>query len=349
MLTMAVSIRAAVERLLVAWLVAIVLLATGCGGSPTSPTPPTGPGPDPPAGLTIACPPSFTASTIGNASVAVTFPNPSTTGGRAPIAISCTRQSGSFFPLGATPVQCSATDAASATASCSFTVTVAPGPQLIRTRFLAFGDSFTEGEVTVPVPSAMTDRDPFSFILTVVPEASYPSRLATLMRSLYPPQASAISVLNSGRSGEWAEDGARRLPGVMASARPEVLLLLEGANDLAALGASGVSRAAVALDTMAREGRARGARVFMATLPPSRPTGVHALPQSTIVALNDRIRATAAGEGAVLVDLYTALSSDVTRFIGVDGLHPTEAGYSRMAEVFLEAIRLQFEVMLEVR
>jgi lysophospholipase L1-like esterase len=195
----------------------------------------------------------------------------------------------------------------------------------------------------------MAARDPFSFILTVVPEASYPMRLATLMRSLYPPQASAISVLNSGRSGEWAEDGARRLPGVMASARPEVLLLLEGANDLAALGASGVSRAAVALDTMAKEGRARGARVFIATLPPSRPSGVHALPQSTIVALNDRIRATAAGEGAMLVDLYTALSSDVTRFIGIDGLHPTEAGYSKMAEVFLEAIRLQFEVMLEVR
>ena len=52
----------------------------------------------------------------------------------------------------------------------------------------------------------------------------------------------------------------------------------------------------------------------------------------------------AAGEGAVLVDLYTALSVDVTRFIGVDGLHPTEAGYARMAEVFFEAIRVTLEV-----
>ena len=87
----------------------------------------------------------------------------------------------------------------------------------------------------------------------------------------------------------------------------------------------------------------------MATLPPSRASGVHAVPQSAIIALNDRIRTTAAGEGAVLVDLYAALSSDVTRYIGSDGLHPTEAGYSRMAEVFLQAIRLQFEVNLEVR
>ena len=340
MLTMAVSIRAAVERLLVAGLVA--LSAAGCN-SPTGPTPPTGP--EPPSGppaLTIACPPSITASTINGAPVPVTFANPTFSGGRAPIAISCSRQSGSMFPMGATPVQCIATDAISTTASCSFTVTVASAPQLSRTRFLAFGDSFTEGEVSVP--GAMSARDPFSFVLTVVPDASYPSRLAVSMRGLYAAQANAISVVNGGRSGEWAEDGARRLPGVMASVRPEVLLLLHGANELTGLGTPGVSRAAAALDTMAKEGRNRGARVFMATLPPSRPTGVHAIPQSTIVALNDRIRTTAGGEGAVLVDLYTGLSSDVTRFIGVDGLHPTEAGYARMAEVFLEAVRRTLEV-----
>lgn len=247
-----------------------------------------------------------------------------------------------MFPMGASPVQCIATDVIAATSSCSFTVTVAPLPQLTRTKFLAFGDSFTAGEVTVP--GSMSARDPFNFILTLVPDASYPSRLAVAMRSVYTTQLQSLSVVNAGRSGEWAEDGARRLPGVMANVRPEVLLLLEGVNDLGGLGTPGVSRAAIALDTMAKEGRNRGARVFMATLPPSRLTGVHALPNTTIVALNDRIRATAAGEGAVLVDLYTALSVDVTRFIGVDGLHPTEAGYARMAEVFFTAIQATLEV-----
>ena len=60
--------------------------------------------------------------------------------------------------------------------------------------------------------------------------------------------------------------------------------------------------------------------------------------------MNDRIRTTAAGEGAVLVDLYSALATDVTRYIGLDGLHPTEAGYQRIAETFDAAVRANLEV-----
>jgi lysophospholipase L1-like esterase len=256
--------------------------------------------------------------------------------------VSCSRTSGSLFPVGTTTVQCSATDSAATISSCSFTVTVVQAPQLSRTRFLAFGDSITEGEVTVPTSSSM--HAPYLVPLRVVPEASYPTRLSTMLFTRYTTQATTISVTNAGRSGESAEDGARRLPGVMANVRPDVLLLLEGANDLAVLGAPGVSRAAAALDTMAKEGRNRGARVFMATLTPCRPSGQRAVPNATIVALNDRIRTIAAGEGAVLVDLYSALSTDVTRYIGVDGLHPNEAGYLRMAEVFFVTIQATLEV-----
>jgi lysophospholipase L1-like esterase len=338
---MAVSIRAAAGRLLGAWLVALCLTASGCS-SPTEPSPPPSPPTPEPSSLTITCPPSITASTTNGAPVPVTFANPTTAGGRPPIAISCSRTSGSLFPLGATTVQCSATDATATIVSCSFTVTVTSAPQLSRTRFLAFGDSFTEGEVTVP--SSSPTRDPYNFVFRIVPEASYPTRLSSLLLSRYPQQASTLSVVNSGRAGEWAEEGARRLPGVMANVRPDVLLLLEGVNELAALGAPGVSRAIAALDTMAKEGRNRGARVFLAMLPPSRPSGPRAVPAPTILALNDRIRTLAAGEGAVLVDLHAALSADVTRYIGIDGLHPTEAGYLRMAEVFFEAIRAALEV-----
>ena len=59
--------------------------------------------------------------------------------------------------------------------------------------------------------------------------------------------------------------------------------------------------------------------------------------------MNDEVRVIAAGEGATLVDLYTALASDVTRYIGVDGLHPTEAGYRRMADEFFARIRETME------
>ena len=46
----------------------------------------------------------------------------------------------------------------------------------------------------------------------------------------------------------------------------------------------------------------------------------------------------------MLVDLYTSMLPDVFRYIGVDGLHPNEAGYTRMAELFLQAIQADLEV-----
>ena len=52
----------------------------------------------------------------------------------------------------------------------------------------------------------------------------------------------------------------------------------------------------------------------------------------------------ASREGAVLVDLYAAMLPDVQRYIGVDGLHPNEAGYTRIAELFFQAIQANLEV-----
>jgi lysophospholipase L1-like esterase len=217
-----------------------------------------------------------------------------------------------------------------------------PAPQLSRTRLLAFGDSITAGEVTSPVASAQAGGWPFQYV--VVPSASYPSQLASLLRARYTTQTAAIQVANEGRPGEWAEDGARRLPGVISSSRTEVLLLLHGYNELASFGTAGPGRAALWIDTMAKEGRNRGARVFVATLTPPRPAGARALSAIAVADLNARIRATALGEGAVFVDLYAALAGDIQRYIGADGLHPTEAGYARMAQTFFDAIRADLEV-----
>jgi lysophospholipase L1-like esterase len=177
----------------------------------------------------------------------------------------------------------------------------------------------------------------------IVPSASYPTQLLSQLRARYTSQTSAIQVTNAGRPGEWAEDGVVRLPGVMSSSRPEVVLLLQGSNDVGALGTPGIQRASRAIDTMAREVRNRGARLFLATLPPTRPTGSVAIPISSIQSLNALIRTTARGENAVLVDVYQALSTDVNRYIGADGLHPTEAGYQRIAETFFAAIRADLE------
>jgi lysophospholipase L1-like esterase len=84
--------------------------------------------------------------------------------------------------------------------------------------------------------------------------------------------------------------------------------------------------------------------LFLATLPPSLPPGDHAVADSLIRALNSQIRSIATGENAVLVDFYTGMSGNLSRYISADGLHPTEAGYDRMAELVSLAIRANLEV-----
>lgn len=316
----------------------LVAIFWGCSSGPTSPSPSPNPQPPPEStpALTITCPAPTSATTPTGQPVAVTFPAPTASGGRAPIQVSCTPASGSLFPAGPTTVRCTASDALGITSTCDFTVTVNLPPRLSRTSFLAFGDSLTAGEVAAAVASGQ------SYTLVVIPSASYPTQLAQRLRSRYTSQTLQIS--NAGVPSEWATDGAKRLPGVMASVRPEVLLLLEGGNELSALGIPGIQQAATAIDTMAKEGRNRGARVFLATLPPPRPSGKNAIPLAHVQALNDRIKITAAGENAVLVDLYDALNTNVNLYIGADGLHPTEAGYIRIAETFFAAIQAALEV-----
>jgi lysophospholipase L1-like esterase len=247
-----------------------------------------------------------------------------------------------MFPVGASTVQCTATDAGAIARSCTFVVNVAPPPpQISRTRFLTFGDSTTLGEVTEPIGSLRGGQP--NYRMVIVPTASYPTQLLSMLRARYTTQIAALEMINAGSPGEWAEDGALRLPGLLANQRPQVVLLLEGTNDLSARGTAGVQTAWRAIDLMAKEIRNRGARAFLATLPPSRP-GLRAIPLSLIQTLNTNIRATARGEGAVLVDIYEALIVDPTRYIGVDGLHPNEAGYQRIAETFFAAIRQDLEI-----
>lgn len=315
------------------------LLVVSCGGpnTPTSPTPTP-----PPGTLTVTCPTGVVASTTAT-SVAVTFPAPTTSGGQAPVTVTCSPFSGSVFQVGITTVACQAVDARNTAAACTFPVVVSRIATLTRTRFLAFGDSVTAGEVTVPAATSAPGGGMVWGPLRVVPEASYPTQLLTLLRARYATQSASIQVTNAGKSGESALDGAQRFPGVMASVNPNVVLLLEGYNDLGLYGSRGINAGIAGMDSMAKEARNRGARVFIATLTPSRPGGVNTLPPDWLVEYNNRLRTLAASEGAVYVNLYDAMLPALTTHIGVDGLHPTEAGYRRMAEEFFLAIRTTLE------
>jgi lysophospholipase L1-like esterase len=298
-----------------------------CGDSPTAPTP---------TQLTLSCPASFQTTSRDGRPVTVSYQAPLPLGGTAPVTVACTPPSGSTFPVKATTVSCKATDAKQATASCSFTVTVVPPPYLQYTRFLAFGDSLTEGQDGLASPTGIGGYVP----LVVRPEIAYPTRLQQALVARY--VAQSPQVVNRGVGGEKATTGVSRLPTEIVNVRPEVVLLLEGANDIFGGNTAGVTPAASALRMMVRDTRSRGLPVYLATLPPENPAGSRGGGAALVVPLNDLIRRVASEEGAALVDLYAAFNGDLT-LIGPDGLHPNEAGYLRMAETFFAVIRERLE------
>ncbi len=259
---------------------------------------------------------------------------PTAQNGQPPVSVSCTPGSGRQFGLGDTVVTCTATDARSRSASCSFTVSVSAVPQLRETKFVAFGDSLTQG---------VTSPDPTTLRLSL-PD-SYPIKLQMMLSARYTDQH--IEVINEGCAGEFANGssthcagGVKRLPGVLRAHTPDVLLLMHGANDLN----DGRSKtlALGAIETMIGEARRRGIGVLVATLPPQNADGSRGNGAEDLPEFNRRLADMAADEGALVVDLFRALGS-YEGWIGVDGLHPTPRGYERIAEIWRDHIQAAFE------
>jgi hypothetical protein len=75
----------------------------------------------------IACPAAQSATSSTGQAVSVSYPQPTVSGGAAPVTTTCSPASASAFGLGTTSVACAATDALQQTASCSFAVSVAAG------------------------------------------------------------------------------------------------------------------------------------------------------------------------------------------------------------------------------
>jgi lysophospholipase L1-like esterase len=318
----------------------IAILVMSCSKAPTAPDPPPPPPPPPVANPpTLTCVEGIARATTNNAGLELHFDSPRVTDGQGTVSVSCTPGSGATFPIGTTSVDCTATDALNRTATCSFPVTISKLPTLSRTRFMAFGDSITAGEVTIPgFTGAGT-----STRLVIVPAASYPAVLDRTLKGRYSSQAGAIAVGNFGVGGEKAIDARNRYFSSLSSFQPHAVLLMTGYNDIPSGADGAASTAANEVRIMAAEARLRGMRVFIATLAPPGP-GNKAISQFLIDDFNGRIRNLTNTEGAVLVDVYGGLVTDVRRYIGVDGLHPTEAGYAKIADLFFSAIQNQFEV-----
>jgi lysophospholipase L1-like esterase len=175
----------------------------------------------------------------------------------------------------------------------------------------------------------------------LLPAASYPSVLQGLLQFAYPSQASSIAVINSGQPSERILEGLARFADVFEASRAEVVLLVEGANGLPQVGPD-ISTAVLRIMVQAaKNGRAR---VFIGSMMPQVPGRPRATtPVSELLAYNNAMQMMCTQEGVTYVDLYNAMLPDAATLIGSDGLHPTEAGYRRIADLFFAAIRSELE------
>ena len=307
--------------------------AAACAES--SLVPPTAPSPLSPdkiGVLSLECPVGLPIQSRDGNPIRVAYPAPAVGGGQEPIAVACEPASGARFPVGATRVSCTATDALGQSAVCRFVQRVLPPPMLGVTRVLAFGNSLTAG-----VASGASTFGP----------RSYPAQLEQRLRSAYPAQS--IRVVNAGVPGEKAVEAPPRLASALARDRPEVVLLMEGTNDLGGVDA-GSADALHAMDQMVRAVQSVGAVPVVATLPPVRAT-TRATHAAGVADFNRELRALAAGRGAAVVDIHAVLASASCvpaggrplPCIGPDGIHPTAEGYGVIAGAFFDHLVREYD------
>lgn len=196
-------------------------------------------------------------------------------------------------------------------------------------RYIAFGDSVTEG---------------FGFDGDCMTDCGYPSRLEGLLQA----DGLAVTVENYGLGGERTPTGVDRIEQALmdANAGPnDLVLLMEGTNDITQQISPETTL--FNLDSMARKALQRGAQTLHATLIPR-------FPDATVDAenvLNEQmarnIRDLSFSSTRDLVDPFEVFSqtpnlfedfySEQMDFFDPVG-HPNPAGFDLLAEIFYDVL-----------
>ena len=192
--------------------------------------------------------------------------------------------------------------------------------QTVSRRYIAFGDSITEG-----VGDNLSRA-----------ELGYPPRLEDLLNQ----RGVSAQVDNRGLAGETTSGGLSRINRVLDSGG-DVLLLMEGTNDVN----DRVSNETIVfnLGEMADRAEARGLEVVHATLIPRNGSNYDGNNRVT-AALNGLIRELAYANDRELADpfeviLYQTPDPFLTLYVGgADKLHPNAAGYDVLARVFADVL-----------
>lgn len=214
---------------------------------------------------------------------------------------------------------------------------------------MAFGDSNTEGVIATECAWIVLPPQTLSLLCDSYTDGGYPSRLQGLLRTAYPAQT--ITVSNRGVGGERTSEGRVRLPSTM-TAPQDLVVIMEGINDLNA----GVAFGTIVdnLRAMVRTAKNAGKAVMLGTVLPvvtvSYPFKGEMLPYTkgdnvAIEELNRRIRIVAGEESVILVDFWQSFRNhpNMASLFSADGLHPSAAGYLRMAELVRGHVIQQFD------
>jgi lysophospholipase L1-like esterase len=293
----------------------------------------------------ISCPSDIEALSHDRHAPAIPFDIPSATKGSPPVTVTCSPEAGSEFPDGTTAVTCEASDSRAHKASCTFSVIVTPVPRLMKTRFLAFGDSLTEGKTSVQATTAVSVPP----VILNLP-GSYPEILEAKLSARYRDQT--VTMIAYGVGGEFAFDGKERLKAHWSELNPDAVLILEGVNDLTDFSVQtpqglqeAMNHVMESLEDTVAVVRSHGAQPFLATLTPV--TTPYENAGAALPSLNNRIKALAARLNVPLVDLFSVVDKNDINTTGPHpGIHPkpfTKA-YENMADAWLKAIISTLEV-----
>lgn len=202
-------------------------------------------------------------------------------------------------------------------------VALLSSPAAGQLRYLAFGDSITEG----------VGDD------TTRTELGYPPRLEALLRAA----GIEAEVENHGRGGERTPEALSRVNTVL-NRGGAAFLLMEGSNDVSRQ--ISLETTLFNLDEMARRAEIRGIPAVHATVIPRIPWATVDADNKTNARLNHALRDLAETAARRLVDnfeIFGALADPFGRFYVRDTAdhvgHPNAAGYDLMAGAFADVLR----------
>lgn len=200
-------------------------------------------------------------------------------------------------------------------------------PAAAQTKYIAFGDSVTEADgfddPGRPCPE----------------ECGYPARLEDLLNAA----GMSSLVVNSGNGGESTAEGLSRLDAVLAQEGGDVLLLMEGTNDVHHF----ISPETIAfnLGEMARRAALRGLETIHATLLPRVPDANVDPGNEATQRVAWLVRELAYLRDRDLADPFEVFLNRENAFAelyytGSDPVgHPNAAGFDLLAGIFFDVIR----------